>query len=644
MRFLSVFAGGLLFVTLSGAQAAQPIASTDANTSSDAANSVTFSLAGPSGSPEPRSFDVQLRCDDQTAVSATLTEEGTTSETRTHEASGKVCTVQHETTTVSGHADEVKFTVRQGHDVLARRTLYSHDGQAVSTDFVVPSGELQVDIAVTSLPADQLGTPVRAMAFNIWRSGTLDSNPDFGQQNLDQLVEYVRSEDPDVLFMVETYGSGQTILDGLNADRPGTYQGERITENPGQGENEDNLWLFTKFDVERVYNEYDPDNADGLTSFNFGGARLGLPNGDHFYAFPTWLYHAPNAPVPTTQAAIENDLGLPRSLTDAEILATDDDRRLGMAQTLLEQRLAQYIGDDDAPVLLGGDFNTLSNLDWTQRFADAPGHGGLALDWKVTGMFEEAGFIDTYREALPDAGRFPGATSSPIAGYGYAPHRIDYLMSRGDDVRVLGAHTRTNRLSDHQGTEMDQQFPFYSDHGAVITDLLIRGEGPGPDPDQVPENDEASTREPGWPEPPAGTAVPPGDLTASASTENSGYEAANAVDGDPKTMWHSKYQPERDSLPHDLTIDLGKVRNLSALRYQPRIDGRTSGVVFTGVLKASDDGSTYTDIADLTWDRNALPKDVPLDGVNARYLRLHVTSGGGGVSAAAEVTPYEATG
>lgn len=636
MRSRSLLAGGLLLVTL----AAAAVTSVP-NDAKAAADSVTFALTGPSGSPEPRSFDVRLRCAGQTAASATLVEDGTSTRTRPHDAAGKVCTVDHRTAAVSGRADEVTFIVRQGDQVLARRTLYSHDGQAVSTDFVVPSGEVRVEIAVTSLPADEIGTPVRAMAFNIWRSGTLDSDPDYGQQNLEQLIEYVRSEDPDVLFMVETYGSGDTIVDGLNAGRPGTYTGVPITQPDDHGSAGDNLWLFTKYDVEQVYTDYDPDQPGDLTTFNFGGARLGLPNGEHFYAFSTWLYHVSNATGPTSQAAMEQVLGLPRSHPDEEILATDDERRLGMATTLLEERLARYVGDDEAPVLLGGDLNTMSNLDWTEQFANAPGHGEVVLDWKVTGMFEDAGFTDTYRAALPDAGRYPGVSWSPVAGLGYAPHRIDYVMSRGDDVRVLAAHSRISRLPEHQGTELDKAFPFYSDHGAVVTDLLIRGSGPGPNADQQSEYDEPSTREAGWPDPPAGTAVPPEQLSATADTENAGYAAELAVDGDVRTFWHSQYDPDDTPLPHEITIDLGTTRKLSALRYQPRIDGGANGGIYAGVLRASTDGSEYTDVAELSFARDSLPKDLALDGLRARYLRLHITSGLGGHSAAAELIPYE---
>lgn len=538
--------------------------------------------------------------------------------------------------------DEVAVTVRQGDDALARRVLYSHDGTARSTDFVVPEGALEVDIAVTPLRQDRVGTPLRLMQFNIWRSGLLDglAGPEGGAENLRQLIEYVRSEDPDVLFLVETYGSGPAIVEGLNEGLPKErrYQGVQVTREPGQAADEDNLWLITRLPVETIY----PRESGGdLTSFNFGGARLRLPDGQHIHAFATWLHHTDGAWNLTNQSALENVLGLSRTYTDEQVLATDARRRIGMATTLLQERLPGYVGDD-APVFLGGDFNTLSHLDWSERFADAPGHGGLVLDWPVLRMFDEAGFVDTYRFANPDAARFPGRTWSPYAGFGFAPGRIDYILAKGDEVRVLGSRSRAVRLDDHQDSPLVELFPFYSDHGAVITDVVVRGAGPGPEPGQQPARDEPeNTGEVAWPAPPEGQPVPPAELTATASTENAnGGEAERAVDGDLRTHWHSQYSPEITPLPHELTIDMQRVRTLRAVRYQPRVVGNLNGTILRAVVRASEDGRTYQDVARVTWSRDSLPKDIELGGVRARYLHFHVELGIGGFSSAAEITPY----
>src|SRR5690606_10555668 len=125
--------------------------------------------------------------------------------------------------------------------------------------------------------------------------------------------------------------------------------------------------------------------------------------------------------------------------------------------------------------------------------------------------------------------------------------RIDYILARGEDIRVLSSHTRARRLPHHRGSDIDQIYPFYSDRGAVVTDLLIRGKGTGPK--RAPVTDAPEPPEAGWPEPPAGRPVPAAELTATASTEQTGGEAARAVDGDLRTHWHSRYSPEVDPQP-----------------------------------------------------------------------------------------------
>ncbi len=627
---------GAVLSAVLAATAPAPVASAAA--SGPRRDTVTYTLTG---SAEARTWQTELRCDDRSHARARLVPKRP-GQTRVHHVAGRTCTVATSTSRRAGWVDEVTITVRQADEVLARRVLYSHDGLARSTDFVVPKGELHVDIAVTQLPQDRVGTPLRLMQFNIWRSGLLDglAGPEGGQENLRQLVEYVRSEDPDVLFLVETYGSGEAIVEGLNEGLPPErrYQGVQVTREPGQAPDEDNLWLVTRLPVETIY----PRESGGdLTSFNFGGARLRLPDGQHIHAFATWLHHTDSAWNPTNQSALENVLGLSRTYTDEQILAADARRRIGMATTLLRERLPGYIGDDEAPVFLGGDFNTLSHLDWSERFADAPGHGGLVLDWPVMRMFDEAGFLDTYRFANPDAARYPGRTWSPYAGFGFAPGRIDYILAKGDAVRVLGSRTRTVRLEEHLDSPLVDLFPFYSDHGALITDVVVRGVGPGPRPGEEPARDEPEDiGEITWPAPPEGQPVPPAELSATASTENANGEAHRAVDGDLRTHWHSQYSPEVTPLPHELTIDMQRVRTLRAVRYQPRIVGNLNGTILRARVEVSEDGQTYQEVAQVNWARNSLPKDIDLQGVRARYLRFHVELGIGGFSSAAEITPY----
>lgn len=596
---------------------------------------VTFTLA--EGTDAAGTVRASVRCGGRLAAVGALhpTHRPTITRPLAASASGH-CQVHLESPTRPEHVQELQLEVRDEHTVLERHLAHTQDGQTVSKAFQPSGGQLDVQIAAAQLPADQVGTGLRVMTFNMYLGGQLnaDAEPGWGEENLTQLLQFVRAEDPDVLFSVETYGAGQHLEEALNADQPQDRQftGVQVTRPEDLGANGDNLWLFTTLDVEEVYPAI---NGPTVSTFHFGGARLGLPDGGHVHAFSSWLHHQDSARVAANRAAMETVFDICRTDTDAEVIAVDEYARLAMAEHILEEYLPQHV-TDDAPVLIGGDFNTLSHLDWSEEHAGAPGHEGLSFDWPVTASFAGAGFIDTFRHVHPDVSRYPGRTMDTVHGYLYAPDRIDYLLTRGEQVRILGSRTHAERLPEHQGSAMDEAYPFYSDHAAVVTDLVLAGEGTGLDRQVVHE---PARQEDPWPAPPVGHQVPPGALNATASDAQQSREAHLAVDGDPRTHWATE---EASDGPHTLTIDMGRQRDLSAVRYIPRIDSNF-GMVLRGSLQASDDGERFTDVADFEWDRYNRPSDIDLTDLSTRYLRLQVEDSVGQMAAAAQVIPYQTT-
>ena len=61
-------------------------------------------------------------------------------------------------------------------------------------------------------------------------------------------------------------------------------------------------------------------------------------------------------------------------------------------------------------VVLGGDFNEPSHLDWIRETKDLYDHHGLIIPWTVPLILDNNGFIDTYREVYPDVLAYPGFT------------------------------------------------------------------------------------------------------------------------------------------------------------------------------------------------------------------------------------------
>ncbi|QFZ24607.1 DUF1929 domain-containing protein [Saccharothrix syringae] len=138
----------------------------------------------------------------------------------------------------------------------------------------------------------------------------------------------------------------------------------------------------------------------------------------------------------------------------------------------------------------------------------------------------------------------------------------------------------------------------------------------------------------GDPGAPAPTArLPRTGWTATASdqeTTSAGNVAANVLDGDPATLWHSRYNPQT-ALPHWITLDLGRPTAVGGLLYRPRQD-EANGRIGEYRVTVSDDGTTFTDTvstgawSDLGQVRHALFTRT----ATTRYVRLTALTEAGG--------------
>jgi Glycosyl hydrolase family 59/F5/8 type C domain len=130
--------------------------------------------------------------------------------------------------------------------------------------------------------------------------------------------------------------------------------------------------------------------------------------------------------------------------------------------------------------------------------------------------------------------------------------------------------------------------------------------------------------------------VPVGDMTATATSQQPGYEAAKAIDNDCSTMWHTSWSPYQPP-PQSITLDLAAAYDTIALVYQPRQDGTKNGIVTGYEIAVSSDGQSYTPVASGAWpgdDDTVFARWAP---TAARYVRLTAQGGVGGYVSAAEL-------
>ncbi|KAA8888295.1 endonuclease/exonuclease/phosphatase family protein [Nocardia colli] len=299
---------------------------------------------------------------------------------------------------------------------------------------------------------------VRVLTWNILHGGR-EPTPD----NLNDLIDQVIEIKPDVFFAVETYGSGETITDALTRRaHNGRYTGVKITDRPA---GQDNLWIFTEYDVVATY----PKPQGGpVSDFDLGGVRVRVPHDGELNLFATWLtYTDPWDGYLIDENAIDRRDGRePRNSVAAVVQA--ERAQTQYITDIVHNQIPRMLGGNTAPILLGGDFNTLPGADWTPAQANCPNHFGLSYPLTATKAVTDAGFVDTFRAANPDVCAVPGRTWSPLPTEQLlTDQRIDFLFATGQ------VETRESRIID-QRLRRHGPGVFYSDHAAVVSDLKVR--------------------------------------------------------------------------------------------------------------------------------------------------------------------------
>ena len=94
-------------------------------------------------------------------------------------------------------------------------------------------------------------------------------------------------------------------------------------------------------------------------------------------------------------------------------------------------------------------------------------------------------------------------------------------------------------------------------------------------------------------------------------------------DFDPESQWHTEYSTK--AVPFEMLIDLHSVNTLHKMHYLPRNNGY-NGIITSGSVAVSINKEQWTDCGTFRWERDAIIKEINLNGKQARYIRLNVSS------------------
>lgn len=113
----------------------------------------------------------------------------------------------------------------------------------------------------------------------------------------------------------------------------------------------------------------------------------------------------------------------------------------------------------------------------------------------------------------------------------------------------------------------------------------------------------------------------------SFSDQLDGYPAANAIDGNAETMWHTPWENDVTEHPHHLEVDMGEPVEINGFYYTPRAGENKSGAVSIYSFYVSEDGENWTKVIDHgefgNMANNPIRQDVEFDETyKARYFKF----------------------
>jgi len=345
----------------------------------------------------------------------------------------------------------------------------------VSLSATVASGTLQLErkgfIRVSSQP---FSASLKTMQFNIWREGTSVNN------GLAYIRDVINAVNPDLVCfseIVNSSGDWTTKIVNELATLGKTYYRGYVAGS--------DVSLISKYPI----TSSGPIIGDRTVSYtlDINGAEIivcpshldytyyatYLPRG---YAcggsgkYAGWNAFSPFVPETNVSAIEAQNLG---SARDEQITAFID-----------------YMKNETRPILLIGDFNEPSCLDWTARQANLYDHNGVVFEWNTTLALKNNGFVDAYRQVYPDEVLNPGITWPAVAtGVGstsWAPlsderDRIDYIFYKGNDVVATsaslvgpkGCYVKNVASTEGNGEDVFEAstLPWPSDHKAVTATI-----------------------------------------------------------------------------------------------------------------------------------------------------------------------------
>ena len=314
---------------------------------------------------------------------------------------------------------DISAKAQPGHQLDAQVVRYELDGKAYTPE-VTPRAVAQEVSLNNALNPDAF----KVLQWNIWHGGL-----HLGNNGQERVLQLVRASAADVCLMQEAYGIQPKARQLLPDYQQWTYS------------QKDNLCLFSRLPMVNPIARREPfKSAPGIVT---------LRNGHRVLVDDIWVRYATNPSYTDNYYDPGQDTGM--WVKDDSLKALVDTR------LIVEKDVNPYL-EKDMSVVIGGDFNSCSHLDWTERTAQFH-YGYGKVNFPTSRYLQEQGYTDTFRYLHPDELARPEGTWANM--FGHSQHcRIDFIYSQGQLQPVQSKVVRTH-------PEIDFVWP--SDHCGMVT-------------------------------------------------------------------------------------------------------------------------------------------------------------------------------
>ena len=318
------------------------------------------------------------------------------------------------------------------------------------------------------------------LTFNVWQEGTSVPN------GLNKICDILLETNPDVVCFVE-------VRNYKNIDW--TRKIVKLLKNAGKkyyrGYIGGDVSFISKYPINNGKLIFGNDDKGTIVNFEIDieGNTI-LVTGAHldYTYYASYLPRGYNGGTPNWK--IINDVnGNPIPVTKVDSIQAYN------LKSKRDEEISAFIKSTKTvskPIILMGDFNEPSFLDWTVKTKNMFDHNGVVMPWHNTAKLNKEGFIDTYRTYYPDESINPGFTWPSYAHEkkttSWTPladerDRVDYIFFKGNNIKIKNVsivgpkesyvYNKLETLNTSKEKYKANNLPWPSDHKAVYAKLAF---------------------------------------------------------------------------------------------------------------------------------------------------------------------------